>query len=120
MLVADVAQQDWYLGVHNSSTVTGAVMHGCVSVLIPLPVALRIKLFSNLLAGLENSTLPQAKDTNVATMLPSGEPFAAPLEALEAASPGHLWLPQNTTSMLHRVGIVPLVIIQHAAEARQC
>ncbi len=87
MLVADVAQQDWYLGVHNSSAVTGAVMHGCVSVLIPLPVALRIKLFSNLLAGLENSTLPQAKDTNVATMLPRGEPLCSSSRGVGSCKP---------------------------------
>ena len=34
-------------------------------------------------------------------------------------SSGHLPVPHTTTSMLHGVGIVPLVIIQHAAEARQ-
>ncbi len=47
----------------------------------PVPVACSVhKLLPNVLAGLENSTLPQAKDTNVATMMPRGEPLVQLLQ----------------------------------------
>ena len=94
-------------------------MHGCVSVLNS-SIALRIICFQMFLQVLETQLSHKQKTLMLLHCCQEESPFCSSSRGVGSCkSPGHLWLPQTTTPMLHGVGIVPLVIIQHAAEARQ-
>ncbi len=95
-------------------------MHGWVSVLNSSPNCSAHNCSQMFLQVLETQLSHKQKTLMLLQCCQEESPFCSSSKGIGSCeSPGHLPLPHTTTSMLHGVGIVPLVIIQHAAEARQ-